>query len=183
MASCKLSIVDYEELSGCEFQTGRIVALAFVDESINFGDGTGGTTDITSAANWTGFTYSADALVYKDVRGSYPAPSPTEIAGKGKQDVRVSGRKHEITVVIDNVSPTNWNHFNALNKSTGYKLVFIVGSDYGLMFHVDTTVSINASPPIDEALDSELSWTLSIKWDDIDLPRVYDTVPAGIFED
>lgn len=181
MASCKLSIVDYTELSGCEFETGRIVALAFVDESINFGDGTGGTTDITDPANWTGLTYSADILVYKDVRGSYPLPSPTEIPGKGKQDVRVSGRKHEITVFIDNVGD-NWNHFNALNKSTGYKCVFVVGADYDKMFHVNTTVNINAGFPVEEGLDSELNWQVVIKWDDIDLPKKY-SVPAGIFED
>lgn len=182
MANCKIEIPEYQEIADCSQETGRVVAVAFVDESINFGDGTGGTTDITLAANWTGLVYEADILIYQEVRGAYPIPSPTEIAGKGKQDVRVTGRKHELTFFVDNVAQ-NWDHFNKLNKSTNYKMVFIVGSNYDKMFHVDTNVNINAGTPIEEGLDSELNWQVVVKWDDIDIPRIYTDVPAGIFED
>lgn len=60
-------------------------------------------------------------------------------------------------------------------------MAFVVGSDYDLLFRVDKNVSIDAGPVVQEGLDTEVDWEVSVKWSDIDVPSTSD-VPTGIFE-
>ena len=173
MPNCQVFPPAYVELAGCDVEPGSVVAVAFIDEDVSF-------TDITDAAEWTNLTYSTDILVHQEVRGSYAKAAATEIAGKGKQDTRVVGRKHELTFRVSSIKG-NDNYWNTLNRATNYKVAFVVGSDYDLLFYVNTNVSIDAGPVVEEGLDTEVDWNVSVKWSDIEVPSTSD-VPTGIFE-
>jgi hypothetical protein len=137
-------------------------------------------TDITDPAQWQNLTYASDILIHPEVRGSYAKAAATEIQGKGKQDTRVVGRKHEVIFRVASVKG-NDDYWNALNKATNYKCAFVVGSNYDLLYYVDVNVSIDAATEIQEGLDTEVDWMVSVKWSDFDVPSTSD-VPAGIFE-
>jgi len=173
MPNCQVFPPAYVELAGCDVEPGSVVAVAFIDEDVSF-------TNIKDAAEWTNLTYSTDILVHQEVRGSYAKAAATEIAGKGKQDTRVVGRKHELTFRVSSIKG-NDNYWNTLNRATNYKVAFVVGSNYDLLFYVNTNVSIDAGPVVEEGLDTEVDWNVSVKWSDIEVPSTSD-VPTGIFE-
>ena len=101
------------------------------------------------------------------------------MAGKGSQQTKTVGRNHELTFRVDAIKG-NHNYWNNLNKSDNYKLAFVVGGGYDILFFVDVNVHIDAGPEVQEGLDTEVDWMVSVKWSDIDLPTTHD-VPVGIF--
>lgn len=173
MPNCRPDIPSYFDIAGCDVEGGSVVAVAFIEDSVTF-------TDITDPSEWTGQTYASDILIHKEVRGSYAKPAATEIQGKGKQDTRVVGRKHELVFRVASVKG-NDNYWNSLNKATNYNLAFVVGSNYDLLMYVDKNVSIDAAPEVQEGLDTEVDWMVSVKWSDFDVPSTSD-VPTGTFE-
>jgi len=173
MPNCRPDVQAFLDQAGCEIEGGSIVALAFIEDSVTF-------TDITDPSEWVGLTYASDILIYKEVRGSYPKAAATEIPGKGKQDIRITGRKHVANVRVGSIKG-NEGHWNQLNQATNYKVAFVIGGNYDLLYFVDTNVSINASSVVEEGLDTEVDWDVEIKWSDKNLPSTSD-VPAGIFE-
>jgi hypothetical protein len=173
MPNCRVIPPGYIDLVGCDIEPGSVVAVAFIEDSVTF-------TDITDPAEWTSLTYATDILIHSEVRGSYPKPSPTEIQGKGKQDTRIVGRKHELVFRVASIKG-NDNYWNTLNRSTNYKVAFVVGVNYDLLYYVDNNVSIDAASDVQEGIDTEVDWMVSVKWSDIEVPSTSD-VPAGIFE-
>lgn len=173
MPNCRVYPQTFIDLVGCDIEPGSIVAVAFIEDSVTF-------TDITDPAEWAGLDYASDILIHKEVRGSYSKPAATEIPGKGKQDTRVVGRKHEMAFKVSSIKG-NDPYWNALNRSTNYTMAFVVGSDYDLLFRVDKNVSIDAAAEVQEGLDTEVDWNVTVKWSDIEVPSTSD-VPAGIFE-
>ncbi len=173
MPNCRVFPPDYVNQVGCDIEPGSIVAIAFIDEDVTF-------TDITDPSEWINLDYAASTLIHQEVRGSYAKPAATEIAGKGKQDTRVVGRKHEAIFRVSSIKG-NDNYWNTLNRATNYKFAMVIGSDYDLLLYVDKTVSIDAAPDVQEGLDTEVDWLVSIKWSDIDVPST-SNVPVGIFE-
>ena len=173
MPNCRPDVQEYLNAAGCDVENGSVVAVAFIEDSVTF-------TDITDPSEWVGQTYASDILIHNEVRGSYPKPAPTEIPGKGKQDTRIVGRKHELTFRVSKIKG-NDGYWNSLNQSTNYKLAFVIGGDYDLLYFVDVNVSIDAASDVQEGLDTEVDWMVSVKWSDKDLPSTSD-VPAGIFD-
>lgn len=176
MPNCRVFPPDYINQVGCDSEPGSVVAVAFIDEDSAFSD----SNDITDPANWVNLDYAASVLIHQEVRGSYPRPSPTEIPGKGKQDTRITGRKHQVDFRVGSIKG-NDNYWNTLNRSTNYTFAFVVGGDYELLLYVNVNVSIDAVPVVEEGLDSEVDWNVTVKWSDIDVPST-SNVPAGIFE-
>ena len=177
MPNCRVFPPDYNELVGCDLEPGSIVAVAFIDEDVDFETVP---SDIENPANWVGLAYAASVLIHQEARGSYPRPAATEVPGKGKQDVRIVGRKHQATFRVSGVKD-NDNYWNTLNRATNYKFAMVVGSDYDLLLYVPTLVSIDAALLVPESLDSEAEWEIVVKWSSSDVPRTHD-VPVGIFE-
>lgn len=173
MPNCRPDVQTFLDQAGCEIEGGSIVALAFIEDSVTF-------TNITDPSEWVGLTYASDILIHQEVRGSYPKAAATEIPGKGKQDIRITGRKHVANVRIGSIKG-NEGYWDQLNQATNYKVAFVIGADYDLLYFVDKNVSINASSVVEEGLDTEVDWDVEIKWSDKNLPSTSD-VPTGIFE-
>ena len=174
--ACRPNVPGFVDLVGCDIEGGSVVAVALIEDSVVFNDA----NDITDPANWVDLTYASDIIIYQEVRGSYPVPAPTEIPGKGKNDVRVTGRKHELTFRMEAIKG-NDNHVNTVNKATNYTLAFVVGGEYDMLYYVSKNVSISAASDIQEGLDTNVDWVFTIKWSDINVPSTSD-VPAGIFD-
>lgn len=172
MANCRPYIPSYVEPE-CIVEGGSVVAVAFIDKSITF-------TDITDPAEWVDESYASDIIVFQEVRGSYPKPAVTEVPGKGKLSTRPIGRNHEVTFRVSGIKG-NDGFWNSMNKTTNYNFAFVVGGDYNLLMYVNTEISIDAAPEVGEALDSEVDWMVSVKWNDFDLPST-SNVPAGVFQ-
>lgn len=179
MTGCRPDVPVFVDLAGCEIEGGSVVAVALIEDSIVFTDSSGG-NDITDPTNWVGHTYASDIVIYKEVRGSYPVPAPTEIPGKGKNDVRVSGRKHELTFRMEAIKG-NDNHINTVNIATNYTLAFVVGANYDMLYYVTKNVNISAASDVQEGIDTNVDWVFTIKWADINVPST-SNVPVGIFD-
>ena len=173
MPNCRPDVQVYIDAAGCDIENGSVVAVAFIEDSVTF-------NDITDPSEWVGQTYASDILIHKEVRGSYPKPAPTEIQGKGKQDTRIVGRKHELTFRVSKILG-NEGYWDSLNQSTNYTIAFVVGGNYDLLYYVTANVSIDSGSDVQEGLDTEVDWQVIVKWSDKNLPST-SKVPAGVFD-
>jgi len=176
MADCRKYVGTFSDLANCEFESGRINALAFVtEEKAIVADATPSLWSDSSF--WTSETYSGDILIHDKVSGSYTGAANTA-AGKGSQLERNIGMTHTITTRVESVKGNN-GYFDDLNVAANYRAVW-VGDFYQTLFVGTTNVRITAVMIQEDDLGSILEWEVVCVWSDIRLPRTYD-VPAGIF--
>jgi len=173
MANCRPNIPDFT-FPECDFESGRVVAVGFIHDSIHAAILAAPTT----AGNWTDGSYTADLHVFDEVRGSLAA-SPTDVPGLGNQDTRVISQEWTLTFMVEGVR-NNHTFWNELVKSHQYKISFVVGQNYDLLFINNTDISTTAFPVIEEGLDSQVLWSVTVKWRDINIPQT-SGVPAGVF--
>ena len=174
MANCRPNIPDFTS-PDCDFESGRVVALAFVHKDIHAAI----YADPTNAALWVDGDYAADLHIFQEVRGTYDGGSPIDVPGLGSQDSRVINADRSMTVAIEGVK-NNESFFNEIVKSHNYRVAFVVGGDYSLLLINNVATSIFAGAPVEEGLDSQVNWACTIKWKDINNPQSSD-VPTGIF--
>lgn len=174
MANCRPNIPDFINID-CAFESGRVVALAFIHEDIHQAI----YEDPENAVLWTDGDYSADLHIFQEVRGSYDGGSPIDVAGVGNQDTRVINADRSMNVMIQGVKG-NEAFFNEIVKSHRYRVAFVVGGQYDTLFINNVNTSIVGGAPVEEGLDSELVWNITIKWKDINNPKS-SNVPVGIF--
>ena len=174
MANCRPSIPDFID-PPCDFESGRIVALAFIHKDIHAAI----YTDPSNSSLWVDGDYSADLHIFQEVRGTYDGGSPIDVPGIGSQDTRVINADRSMDVSIQGVK-SNETFFNEIVKSHDYYVAFVVGGNYQTLFINNKEVSIFGGAPVEEGLDSELIWKVKIKWKDINNPKS-SNVPTGIF--
>lgn len=172
MANCRFDVPEYDGLD-CEFESGRIVAIAFVDEDKA---DAASASDWSSANFWNTETYSSDILIHQKTTGTYTAAAVT-VSGKGTQGSRLAGMDHTASVRIESIA--NSAYWNALNKSNNYRVVLVTDS-YNKILVSTENVNIYARLDIQEDVNSVIDWVVDITWKSIDNPSVYDA-PSGIF--
>ena len=175
MGQCRKVIGAFTELD-CTFESGRIVAIAFVtEEKAALADADNALWSDPSF--WTTEDYSGDILIHQEVEGDY-SPSPTTIPGKGTQQERNAGNNHTVTFRLESVKGNN-KYMDDLMVSTNYRLAF-VGDQYNTLFVSTTNVRITPGMVLENTLDSLNQWNIECVWSDIRQPESYD-VPVGIF--
>lgn len=174
MANCRPSIPDFVSPE-CDFESGRVVALAFIHKDIHAAI----YADPTNPALWVDGDYSADLHIFQEVRGSFDGGSPIDVPGIGSQDTRVINADRTLTVAIQGVK-NNEGFFNELVKSHEYRVAFVVGGSYQTLFMNNVDTSVFASAAVEEGLDTAIFWNTICKWKDINSPQSSD-VPVGIF--
>lgn len=172
MANCRFDIPAYNNL-GCEFESGRVVAIAFVDEDKA---DAASTADWSSPTFWNTETYVTDILIHQKTSGTYNAAAVT-IPGKGNQGQRLAGMDHTAQVRIESLN--NASYWNDLNLSDNYRLVMVT-DDYNKILVSDVNVNIFARLDIQDDPNSVVDWLVDITWKSINNPSVYDA-PSGIF--
>lgn len=174
MANCRPNIPEFVT-TDCSFESGRVVALAFIHKDIHAAI----YADPSNASLWADGDYAADLHIFQEVRGTYDGGSPIDVPGIGSQDTRVINADRSMTVAIEGVKG-NEDFFNEIVKSSEYRVAFVTGGDYGTLFLNNVDTSIFAGAPVEEGLDTSLNWACTIKWKDINNPKSSD-VPTGIF--
>lgn len=174
MSNCRPNIPDYNEPE-CDFESGRVVALAFIHKDIHAAI----YADPSNELLWVDGAYAADLHVFQNVRGTYDGGSPIDVPGVGNQDTRVINADRTMAVAIQGVK-SNEAFFNEIVKSPNYRVAFVVGGDYQTLFMNNVNTSIFAGAPVEEGLDSAINWATQIKWKDINNPQS-SNVPVGIF--
>ena len=176
MANCRKNIPAFTDLQNCTFESGRVVALAFVtEEKAAVADATPSLWSDPSF--WTSETYSGDILIHDKVSGSY-TDSPTTVTGKGTQTERNSGSTHTVTTRIESVKG-NSDYWSNLKISENYRVVW-VGDNYDILFVSQTNCRITPSLIQEDDLNSILEYEVVCVYSDINVPETYD-VPTGIF--
>lgn len=175
MADCRKSLPLFNNLL-CEFESGRVNALAFVsEEKAVVADAD---PDLWSTPSfWTAETYSGDIVIHDKVSGSYAASDNTQ-AGKGTQAERLTGKVHTLTTRVESVKGNNL-YWDNLNISEGYRVCW-VGDFYNTLFVGTTNARISANLIQEDDLNTIMEWEVVCVWSDLRLPETYD-VPAGIF--
>lgn len=168
---CEDPVPIYEE-DLCESEPGRIIAVAYLRTDATI-------TDYTSAAQWAADVAAGRAAVIRNVRGEKPKSSQTEVDGFGREDVRTTGRKHNIVYespdVIDNV-----DYYNAMNFNSSYRVAYYTQS--GHVWVVEEAIAnVDADYVILSAIDSDILWNVEVKWSSKALALPY-VAPASIFE-
>jgi hypothetical protein len=174
MGRCAANIPSFIERD-CVFESGRIVALAFIHKDVFPAI----YANPSNAALWVDSSYSSDVIVFKNVRGSFDGGSPIEVSGVGNQSTRVINADRSASVMIPGVKG-NEDVWNEIVKERGYRVAFVVGANYDLLLLNNVDTSIFAVAPVEEGLDTEIMWNVSIKWKDIKNPKS-SNVPTGVF--
>ena len=93
MSNCRPNIPNFTDTE-CDFENGRVVALAFIHKDIHAAI----YADPTNASLWVDGDYSADLHIFQEVRGAYDGGSPIDVPGVGNQDTRVINADRSLTV-------------------------------------------------------------------------------------
>jgi hypothetical protein len=142
MANCRPSIPDFV-FSDCVFESGRVVALAFIHKDIHAAI----YADPSNASLWADGDYTADLHVFQEVRGSYDGGSPTDVPGVGNQDSRVINNERTLTVAIPGVKG-NEEFFNGVSStfSGAFFTTFVVVFGFRPLFFVDSPLCFPSTP-------------------------------------
>lgn len=172
MANCRFDIPSYVDL-GCEFESGRVVAIAFVDEDKA---DAASASDWSSASFWNTESYASDILIHNKTSGTYTATA-VNVPGKGMKGDRLAGMDHASNVRIESLA--NSSYWNSLNLSDNYRVVMVT-DDYNKILVSDVNVNIFARLDVQDDPNSVIDWLVDITWKSINNPSVYDA-PSGIF--
>lgn len=174
MANCRPNIPEFVEAE-CSLETGRVVALAFIHKDIHAAI----YADPSNASNWVDGDYAQDLFIFQEVRGSYSGGSPTTINGLGSQSTRTINAEHTLTVFLESVKG-NEDFWNEIVKSNDYRVAFVVGGDYNLLYINNVDCDIYGTAPVEEGLDTQVGWNATVTWRDLNNPKT-SNVPTGIF--
>ncbi len=119
-----------------------------------------------------------DYFTKTEVDGEYVA-SDVEGAGKGNQQIRLTGKNHVLTTHVEGVKGNN-KYWDDLNVSTNYRVVW-VGDNYNVLFVSQTNCSISANMIQPNDLEGQMQWQVICKYSDIRVPESCD-LPPGIFQ-
>ena len=125
MARCS-NIPDFV-VSDCIFESGRVVALAFVHKDVQPAI----YANPSNAALWVDSAYSSDVIIFQNVRGSFDGGSAIEVPGTGNQSTKVINADRTLTVMVQGVKG-NEDVWNELVKEKGYRVI-------GCMSRLNTT--------------------------------------------
>lgn len=183
---CDFSTPDFEQFE-CGSELGGIVAVGFIDASIDVGS-----TDaakITNLENSAWWTAGLDASpqthwVVKDTRGTLPAGTPTEEEGFGLVPTERTGDDREATWEVLGVM-NNRNFVGAINKKRNMGFVYVTAGydsdEAGYeSFYVEKT-STYLSDVIDQSIKSRKRWGASTKWSTDMTPGIPFYAPPAIF--
>lgn len=159
----------------CPDEMGRIVGLAFIHKNIHASI----YADPSNNALWVDGAYAADLVVFQQVRGTYDGGSPIDVPGFGNQDTRTINADRTLTVQVEGVK-NNEGFWDGIRRSSEYFVAIVVGGDYDLLLINNKEINVFAGPPVEEGLDTNVTWNVSIKWKDANNMKS-SNVPAGVF--
>jgi hypothetical protein len=149
---------------------GRIQAVAYVKDSYTF-------LDPESATEWELAIQNGDVILIPAVHGSLPEPSEKLGTGYGKATETLLGFEYALQYFDPNYAE-NCDFYNALKRSQGYKLMYKTET---LGHLTDVTVTVIPKQPVEDDLNAEVVWVVTVKWKDSDHPCPF-VFPESVLE-
>ncbi len=159
----------------CPDERGRVVAAAYIHKNIYAAV----SANPSNPAVWIDGSYAADLTVFQEVRGTYDGGSAISVPGVGNADTRTINADRSAVLQIQGVK-NNEGFWDDIRKSPNYHLAIVVGGDYNLLLISKKPVNVFAGSPVEEGLDTEVTWNVTNTWKDADNMQSSD-VPAGVF--
>lgn len=150
------------------YEFARVRSIAFVKNSYTF-------TDPTSPAEWASAINANNAIVIYATSGSYDS-AQDELVGFGDSETVNGGSTHTL-VYKDPNTTENCDFYNAIKQSTDYTLWFRTSSK---IWEAGAPVTITPKMIVADNLKEVLTYEVTVKWQNSDLPCPYDT-PDNIF--
>lgn len=155
----------------CEtIEQGRIRSVAFIKSSFAF-------TDKTSPVQWAAGINSGDIIIIPQTKGTFDGGSEVESPGYGDQATRLTGYNFSAEFSDPNYNE-NCDFYNAIKNSRAYKFAYRTSTQTHI---TDSVVQVIPKNPVGDDINSEVVWSVGVKWSGADLPCPFDT-PAGTFE-
>ena len=149
---------------------GRIRAVAFIVAGFQF-------VDPTNLLEWETAIQNEDVILIPRVHGSLADPTETTGSGYGDATETLLGFEYVLNFFDPNYKE-NCDFYNAIKRSQTYRLMY-KSSTQG---HItDVSVTVIPKPPIEDDLNSEVVWNVTVKWKDEDHPCPFD-FPAAVLE-
>lgn len=156
----------------CEvLEGGRIRSVAYIKNTFTF-------DDPSNPVEWAAGIASGDIVMVPSTRGSFDGGSEVTGPGYGDQTERLVGYNFSAQIFDPNYKG-NCNFYNILLRSRGHKFAYRTGSQIHI---VDKTVQFIPKNPVQDDINSEVVWDVTVRWADSVLPCPYDT-PPGIFDE
>lgn len=174
--SCGYQCTDlpnHEQVICGEYLKGGISSIGILecDHSI---------TDFTSAVQATTAINNNQLTIIEPVVGEVPAPSPVEgtnPSGCGSATI-LDSFDRTATWNDYNVSDSNVNFYNALNRRKAYLVLYHCNDDNITV--VDQSVSFSAMRIVPNNQREKQYFQVTAKWTSLDEAAIYDA-PAGIY--
>ena len=153
-----------------EREFGRVRAVAFIKSGFEF-------TDATDQAEWEQAIQDEDVILIPRVHGSLPAPTETEGTGYGDTVNTLLGFEYALQYFDPNYTD-NCDFYNALMRQDTWRFMYKTSTQGHI---TDATVTIIPKNPVEDDLNSEVVWDVTVKWKDEQhsCPFVF---PAAVLE-
>lgn len=155
------------------YEYGRIRSIAFVKNSYTF-------TDPSNPSEWNTALANDNAIVVWATSGNYDSATE-ELVGFGDAETVNGGITHTLVFKDPNVqsgAQGNCDFYNAIKDSTEYTVYFRTSSR---LWAAGAPVTISPKMPVADDLKSVLTYEVTVKWQNSNLPCSY-SVPDGIFD-
>lgn len=156
-----------------DYEYGRVRSVAiiknsYVDTLI---------ADPTNTTLWTTGVDNGDVFVIYKTQGNYDGGTTQELTGFG-DDSTFNGNTTHTLVYRDPNYSDNCDFYNAIRNSSEYTLAYRTSSK---VHFAGTPIVITPKNPVQDDINSVLSWEVTTKWTNPDSPCAVAT-PADVFD-
>lgn len=167
---CETVVGDHFCVDCPDTEKGRVRSVAFIKNTFSF-------IDPSDPTEWDTGIANKDIIIIAETNGNFDGGSEVEGTGYGDQATKLVGYNFQ-AVYNDPNYKQNATFYNGLKRSRNYRFAYRTETQVHL---TENTVSVIPKNPVAEDLTSEVTWNVTVKWAEEDLPIPYDT-PAGIFK-
>lgn len=169
---CELEVGAHNCNDCGDLENGRVSSVAYISRAYI------GTlkADPTNPAVWAAGILSGAIKVIPRTSGSF-TPEPVRVTGYGRVSERLVGYNNTLSY-RDPDYATNWGFYNGLKDSKIYHVAYATET----LLHIsDEPVSITPLQPVEDDLNSEVTWNVEVLWQQGPLLQPV-AQPEGIFE-
>ena len=171
-SNCGGGVIPQYSCSPCpNYEYGRIRSVAIVKNTFSF-------TDPEDPTEWNTGLANGDITVLWATAGNYDGGTVTELPGFADSEFVNGGISHILTYRDPNVVE-NCDYYNAIKESNDYTLWFRTSSK---IWEAGAPVTITPKIPIADDLKSVMTYEVTVKWQNPNLPCPY-SIPDGIFSE
>lgn len=160
--SCE-TIPSYNQIACNQSEMARVRSIALVKNGVTF-------INPSSESEWAAKVASGDAIVIREIRGSYDGGQPVEGAGFGSQVVRILNKNHAVSVT-DPRAVDNIGFWNVMQRQAYNYTLWLLSENY--VWNTKGTPSIAPTMPIPEDITQEVNIVTAIKWQYEELPTPF----------